>query len=178
LHAQIYHFINFVQLSDVMVNSILQKPLKYFPIIVGVMLLFSFKTAPDCQQMLNWSNKLLTRVYDTSNEVKLKRWELSVTDDYFLRLRKTFQNGKQEYFSCQLHAFTDMDYIGTSASGLIKINTKADDVIVQTYNDRKGDVDSMATSLTIPVHNMEPEQVDSLRNALLYFKNTLPGTIR
>jgi hypothetical protein len=55
---------------------------------------------------------------------------------YFLRLRKIFQNGKQEYYSCQLHNFDDLDYIGTTTSGLLKINTKADDIIVQTYNDR------------------------------------------
>ncbi|QKJ28986.1 hypothetical protein HQ865_04195 [Mucilaginibacter mali] len=153
-----------------MVNSVLQKTFKLSFLLLPGLLLYSFKTDPDAQQLLSWSNRLLTRVYDPSNEVKLKKWELNLTDGYFLRLRKTYQNGKQEYYSCQLHAFNDLDYIGTTASGLIRITTKADDIIVQTYNDRKGDVDSMATSLTIPVKNMEPEQVDSLRNALLYFK--------
>lgn len=113
----------------------------------------------------------LTHVYDPAAEVKLKKWELNITDSYFLRLRKTFQNGKQEYFSCQLRSFNDLDYIGTTTGGIIKINTKADNVIVQTYNDRKGDIDSMATSFNIPVKNMEPEQLDSLRKAFLYFKN-------
>lgn len=157
-----------------MVNSVLQKTFKLSFFLLPGLLLCGFKTNPDAQQMLGWSNRLLTHVYDPSNEVKLKKWELSVTDDYFLRFRKTYQNGKQEYYSCQLHAFNDMDYIGTTASGLIRINTKADDIIVQTYNDRKGDVDSMATTLTIPVKNMEAEQVDSLRNALLFFKSNLP----
>ena len=141
-------------------------------------MLISFKTAPDAQQLLTWSNRILMQVYDPSGEVKLKKWELSVNDALFLRLRKTYQNGKQEYFSCQLHNFNDLDYIGTTNSALLRINTKADDIIVQTYNDRQGNVDSMATSLTIPIKNMEPEQVDSLRNALLYFKNSPAVTIR
>jgi hypothetical protein len=161
-----------------MVNSILRKRFRLLPLFVGVLLLFGFKTTPDAQQMLTWSNAILSRVYDPSAEVKLKKWELSVTDGYFLRLRKTFQNGKQEYFSCQLRSFNDLDYIGTANTGIIRINTKADDVIVQTYNDRKGDVDSMATSFNIPVKNIEPEQIDSLRNALLYFKNTPAAVIR
>ncbi|MES2277134.1 MAG: hypothetical protein V4592_13985 [Bacteroidota bacterium] len=161
-----------------MVNSILTKTLKLVPVLLLSVLIYSFKPAPDTRQMLSWSNQLLPRVYDPSGEVKLKKWELSVTDDFFLRLRKTYQNGKQEYYSCQLHSFSDLDYIGTAASGLLRIGTQADDIIVQTYNDRKGDVDSMATTLTIPVKNMEPEQVDSLRNALLYFKSALPATAR
>lgn len=154
-----------------MVNSVLKKSLKLSFLLLPALLLYSFKANPDAQQILSWSNRLLARVYDPSNEVKLKKWELSVSDNYFLRLRKTYQNGKQEYFSCQLHSFADIDYIGSTANGLIRIYTKADDIIVQTYNDRKGDVDSMATSLTIPVKNMEAEQVDSLRNALLLFKS-------
>ena len=89
-----------------------------------------------------------------------------------MRLRKTFQNGKQEYYSCQLHNFNDLDYLGTTATGILKISTKADDIIVQTYNDHAGDVDSMTTVLNIPVKNMEPAQVDSLYKALLYFKNS------
>jgi hypothetical protein len=46
----------------------------------------------------------------------------------------------------------------------------ADDIIVQTRNDRKGDVDSMTTVLNIPVRNMEPERLDSLKEAFNFFK--------
>lgn len=161
-----------------MLNSILRKPFKLLPLFVCCLLLFGFKTTPDAQQLLSWSNSILNRVYDPSAELKLKKWELSVTDSYFLRLRKTFQNGKQEYFSCQLGSFSDLDYIGTAASGTIRINTKADNVIVQTYNDRKGDIDSMATSFNIPVKDIQPEQLDSLRSALLYFKSVPAAVIR
>ncbi len=34
-----------------------------------------------------------------------------------------------------------------------------------------GDIDTMTTVLNIPVKNMEPERLDSLREALNYFKN-------
>jgi len=165
--------INFVRIIA-MIKTFLRDYAKIGCLLLGAMLLFSFKADPDTRELLTWSNKILAQDYDPSGDTKLKKWELNITDDYFLRLRKTYQNGKQEYFSCQLHSFADMDYLGTVASGLITINTKADDIIVQTYNDRKGDVDSMATMLTIPVKNMEAEQVDSLRNALIFFKTALP----
>jgi len=165
--------INFVSIIA-MVKTILRDYAKLACLLLGAMLLFSFKADPDTRELLTWSNRILAQDYDPSGDAKLKKWELNITDDYFLRLRKTYQNGKQEYFSCQLHSFADLDYLGTTAGGLIRINAVSDDIIVQTYNDRKGDVDSMATTLTIPVKNMEAEQVDSLRNALLYFKTAPP----
>lgn len=136
-------------------------------------LLYSFKPLQSTADLLLWSNKTLLHVYDPTSEVKLKKWELTITDDMFLRFRKTYQSGKQEYYSCHLHSFNDLDYLGTTSVGTVNISTKADDIIVQTYNDRKGDVDSMTNVLSIPVRNMEPEQVDSLRTALLTFKNAV-----
>lgn len=122
------------------------------------------------QDWLNWGNKCLSQSFDPSADVKIKKWELTLTDDSFIRLRKTYLNGKQEYFSFHLQRLEDMDYLGTTNAGTLQLKAKADDIIVQTYNDRQGNVDSMANVLTIPLKNMEPERLDSLRNALNYFK--------
>lgn len=119
---------------------------------------------------LTWGNRCLQQSFDPSADVKLKKWELVLTDDSFLRLRKIYQNGKQEYFSFQLQRLGDMNYLGNVAGGTLQLKAKSEDIIVQTYNDRKGNVDSMATVLNIPVKNMEPERLDSLRDALNYFK--------
>ena len=123
------------------------------------------------QEMVDWSNRCLNESYDPSGEAKLKKWELVFTNDSFLRLRKTFTNGKQEYFSFQLHRFTDMDYLGNNLNGTLQLKAKADDIIVQTYNDPREDIDTMATQLSIPVKNMEPERLDSLQVVLNYFRN-------
>ena len=93
-----------------------------------------------------------------------------VTADYFIRLRKTYAKGKEEYYSFNLKNFNDLDYSGTSVKGTLELKTMADDIIVQTRNDRSGDVDSMTTVLNIPVKNMEPEKLDSLRDAFNYLK--------
>lgn len=156
-----------------MIKSVLQKT-KNRIILVGLVLVsllhFSFKPAADDAQLLAWSNKCLTSSYDPSDEPKLKKWDLELTPDAFIRLRKTYQNGKQEYYSFQLHRFEDMNYLGTTSTGTLQLKTKADDIIVQTYDDPKGDVDSMATQLNLPLKNIEPEQLDSLVMALNYFK--------
>ena len=64
-----------------------------------------------------------------------------------------------------------MDYLGNANNGTLELKTIADDIIVQTRNDRNGDVDSMTTVLNIPVKNMDPDRLDSLRQAFTYFKN-------
>ncbi|ASU33347.1 hypothetical protein MuYL_1449 [Mucilaginibacter xinganensis] len=128
----------------------------------------SAMTGPDWQL---WTNKCLMQSYDSSADPKLKKFEFSVTTDAFIRLRKTYAKGKEEYYSFNLHQLNDLDYVGNTAVGTLQLRTIADDIIVQTRNDRKGDVDSMTTVLNIPVKNMEPERLDSLKEALNYFKS-------
>ncbi|OKS84900.1 hypothetical protein RG47T_0337 [Mucilaginibacter polytrichastri] len=129
-----------------------------------------FTYAMDEQQWLYWSNKCLAEAYNSYGDTKLKKWELNITNNAFVRLRKTYTNGKQEYFSFHLHRFNDLDYLGTTTTGTLQLKTIADDIIVQTYGDPKGDIDTMATSLSIQVKNMDPDRLDSLRNALIYLK--------
>jgi hypothetical protein len=156
-----------------MIRSVL---LKYGKLSIVVLITalglvnFGFVNSLDEQEMISWSNKCLSQSFDPEGEQKLKKWELVLTNDSFIRLRKTYVSGKQEYFSFNLHRFSDMSYLGTTSAGMLQFKTIADDIIVQTYNDRKGNVDSMATVLNIPVRNMEPERLDSLRSTLIYFK--------
>ena len=152
------------------VLSVIKKMSLIAVIILATTVNFSFKPHTDETDWLSWTNKCLLQSYDPSADTKLKKWELSVTPDYFIRLRKTYAKGKQEYYSFNLHNFNDFDYSGSTGSGTLQLKTMADDIIVQTRNDRHGDVDSMTTVLNIPVKNMEPERLDSLREAFNYFK--------
>ncbi len=139
-------------------------------ILFTISLNYCFKKRFSDEDWLIYANRCLAQCYDASGESKLKKVEITVTSDSFIRLRKTFAKSKQEYYSFNLHNFNDMDYLGNTKTGTLELKTIADDIIVQTYNDRNGDVDSMTTVLNIPVKNMEPERLDSLRNALNYFK--------
>jgi len=156
-----------------MIRSVIQKANKtYFltAILAFSLLHCSFKAEMTEQEMLTWSNKCLNESYDPSSEAKLKKWDLTLTGDAFVRLRKVYTNGKQEYYSFQLHSFNEMDYLGTTIGGTLELKTTADDIIVQTYNDPKGDIDSMATQLNLPVKNIDPDRLDSLQMTLNYFK--------
>lgn len=167
------HFINFGFNFVVMVRSVIpaiRKLILATAIILSVSLSYCFKIRPDDPDWLAWTNKCLAQSYDDSGDEKLKKIELSVTADFFIRMRKTYAKGNQVYYSFNLHQFNDMDYLGTTTNGTLQLKTVADDIIFQTYNDRHGDIDTMTTVLNIPVKNMEPERLDSLREALNYFK--------
>ncbi len=131
---------------------------------------FCFKPAYTEPDWLAWTNRCLAEIYNPVADSKLKKWEFTVNADDFLRLRKVYAKGREEYFSMNLHQFNDLDYLGSATSGTLQIKTMADDIIVQTRNDRHGDVDSMTTVLNIPIKNLEPERLDSLRQAFNYFK--------
>lgn len=120
---------------------------------------------------IEWGSRCFYQNFDHLAEAKLKGWDFKLTDDAFLRFRKTYATGKQEYYSFNLRRFKDMDYLGNVSRGVLRIHTKADDVIVQTFNDPKGNVDSMSTTMKIPLRDMSAERVDSLFNTLLYLKN-------
>ena len=118
-----------------------------------------------------WVQRFLLQAYDYSASTDLKKWELSVTPEGFFRLKRYFASGKQEYFSFNLKRLKGVNYTGTAAYGNIIFNTDQDDIIVQTYNDPAGNIDSMSTDLSIPVLNIEPEKLDSLKVVLSMFKH-------
>ncbi|HEY2580217.1 MAG TPA: hypothetical protein VGI43_00335 [Mucilaginibacter sp.] len=139
-------------------------------VIIAVFANYGFKYSFNEQDWLSWTNKCLAQSYDPSADAKLKKWELTITNDDFIRLRKTYQKGKQVYYSFNLGKLNGIDYFGDTFKGTVRLKAVEDDIIVQTYNDRKGDVDSMATVMSIPVKNMPAERLDSLQQALNYFK--------
>jgi hypothetical protein len=158
----------------VMVKSVLPKVKRIiflFAIIASAAVSLCFVAGMADQDWLSWGNKCLNESYDQSADVKIKKWELNLTDDAFIRLRKTYQNGKQEYFSLFLQKLDDIEYLGNVNSGTLELKAQSDDIIVQTYNDRHGNIDSMTSVLNIPLKNMEPERLDSLEQALIYFKS-------
>jgi hypothetical protein len=164
-------FCNFDTLYHVMFRLIIPQIKKtVFVTLIVLTGIVSLCFVVDEQDMVTWTNKCFAQSYDTSTGDKLKKFELLLTNDAFIRLRKTYTNNKQEYFSFHLHRLNDMSYMGDAVSGTLQFKTTDDDIIVQTYNDRKGNVDSMASVLNIPVKNMGAERLDSLHTAIEYFK--------
>ena len=145
--------------------------LLYLGLIPAVLLCCSWKETAGSLQGLEWINHCINRNFSAARSGRLKKWDLNINSEGFLRLRKYYPNGKEEYFSFNLLRLNTMIYLGTVNAGDIVFKTRGDDVIVQTYNDRKGNIDSMSTSFRLPVDNMEPEELDSLNRFLESYKD-------
>jgi len=154
-----------------MVKSILTKA-KILAILVLMAICCAFTYKMGEKEWLDWSNKCLLQTFNPSTDPKLKKWEIEVTPQHFVHLRKTYQHGRQEYFSFHLTKLDSVNYLGDATNGQLQFKTVNDDIIVQTYDDPKGNIDSMTTVLSIPVRDMTPEKLDSLNDALAFLKDT------
>jgi hypothetical protein len=124
-------------------------------------LVFSGFEVPEEQTTL--IQDFLTKYYDLDAQSKqIKRFEINLTNTGFCRYRRFYTKGKEEYFAFNLARFKSMDYYGNETSGDLYIRTQKDDVIVQTRNDRQGEVDSTATFLVIPLRNVTAAQLTEL----------------
>ncbi len=116
----------------------------------------------------------LNQYYDADQDVvKIKKMQLLITDDGFLRYRKYFPNGKQEYFSFSLTRFNNLRFLGSTEHGTLVLETLDDDVIVQTYDDPEGDIDSMSRTLNIPLKNLEINDLHEIESNFIQIKKEL-----
>ncbi|WP_443944127.1 hypothetical protein ACJVDH_14545 [Pedobacter sp. AW1-32] len=134
--------------------------------IIGLSLFQCAFSDPDNnEQYINFLQKTFVDHYDLNQERKqIKSFELNITNNGFCRYKRYFINGKTEYFAFKISKFKDLDYSGTNLSGKLCIRTKSDDIIVQTYKDKGGDVDSMTTNFSIPMKNLEAEDLIEIRD--------------
>ncbi len=119
-------------------------------------------------------NRLVAHYDDQFAAKQVTQYELSVTSTGFCRYKRIDQDGKIEYFAFNFLRYKDADFLGTSARGFLYLRTKEDDVIVQTYKDRRGDVDSMANYLMIiPLKQVEAEDLNNLAARFVSMRETL-----
>ena len=136
----------------------------FFCASIALCLLASFDLPGEQSVFLQ---QFLTKYYDNDVLGKpLKRFEINVTNTGFCRHRRVYPNGKEEYFSFNLTRFKSVDFYGTATRGELYLRTNNDDVIVQTHNDRNGEVDSTRTYMVIPLKNIEIEQLNQLSENL------------
>ncbi|WP_423148478.1 hypothetical protein [Rubrolithibacter danxiaensis] len=105
-------------------------------------------------------------------KIQLRKWDLKIENGFF-RLKKYFPNGKQEYFSFRFDKFEDLNYSGTEESGELAIRTTGDDIIIQTYNDPQGNVDSMSSCIKVALKNIQVEQLNLLQKDFLEIRTQL-----
>lgn len=130
-----------------------------------VLILSSWRFVPDLEEILSRAREKLKTVYASEmDEPQLKKADLQLTKDGFFRLRKTFMNGKQEYFAFNFSQFKELDYWGTDHEGFLILKTKPESIIVQTFRDSRGDIDTMASELRLPVKEIAPSDLQTIQD--------------
>ncbi|MBE7178351.1 MAG: hypothetical protein INR69_18265 [Mucilaginibacter polytrichastri] len=105
---------------------------------------------------------LLNRLVMINPASATRDQKIEITPDGFFRLRKKYVNGKQEYFSFHFSRFADLDYYGNEAQGNAQIIVADTNIIVQTFQDPKGNVDSMASTLRLDLKSPTAEDLSAL----------------
>ncbi|RWY48014.1 hypothetical protein [Mucilaginibacter gilvus] len=149
----------------------MKKALTTVLLLLTMPVLYGFGAFMDEQQWVSWGTKALTESYDPSGETNITKWEIMLTTDHFIRLRKTYQQGNQEYYSFNIKRLSGLNYLpGNELTDTLQVQTQTDDIIIQTYGNPIGDLDSMATTLNIPVKKLMPGRLDSLKQALIFLR--------
>ncbi|MVN21870.1 hypothetical protein [Mucilaginibacter arboris] len=103
-------------------------------------------------------------------QINTAKTKVEVNQAGFVRYTQTLKSGKQNYASLNLCKFLKLDYWGTTQSGMLILRSAKNNVIIQTFNDPAGDVDSMSTHLDIPVASIEPDQLNTVEQQLQRIK--------
>lgn len=147
---------------------------KWCYIILVFMVVTAFSYDPLIHELAERTQQKLSAFHGTEPaSLKIKKCEIALSDEGFLRYRKYYISGKQEYYSLNLSRIKNIHYLGNTTSGNFIIETLEDDVIVQTYNDRAGNVDSMAVQLKIPLSQVEAEDLTQIENDMFEMKKIL-----
>ncbi len=126
-----------------------------------------FDNYDDCRNEIISIYKL--READT-HYLMCKKSNLNITDNGFLRYNKVFKNNKTEYTSVQIKKIVSIDYFGKENAGWLSIKSGAESVIVQTYNDPDGNIDTMTNEIKIPLMNITTQEITHINNRLLELK--------
>ncbi len=119
---------------------------------------FNFVDAP-----VDFIQQTLQKYHDPARFLgALKKSEFQVTNTGLCKHKRFYNNGKIEFFSFHFSRLKEIEFLGTENNGELIFLTKADDIIVQTHQDRKGNVDTMATSLRIPLKGISAEELTNL----------------
>jgi hypothetical protein len=144
----------------------------YFTFFRGVSLLvllflFAF-SSPDLLECLQACQDKLNLNYASELDlVQVKKVDFQLTKEGFFRYRRTLAKGRQEYFAFNLSQLKDLDYLGTTQSGFLVLHTRPESVIVQTFRDSRGNIDSMATDLRVPLKGMQADGIAQLNTCFM-----------
>lgn len=99
--------------------------------------------------------------YQAEKDLGMKAYTFDISNNGFIRYRRTATNNKMEYFSVRLDKVLQINYLGNESAGWIVLKCEKESVIYQTYRDAKGDVDNMVDEIKFPVKAIEVQKINN-----------------
>jgi len=112
------------------------------------------------------------KTYNAEKDFGAKTTSFEISDNGFIRYRRTAPDNKSEYYSVKLDKFKDASYLGDEKAGWLLLEFTDEAVIYQTYNDKTGNVDEMLTEIKIPLKNIDVNDINSLYDAMKALKQS------
>ncbi|WP_017257839.1 hypothetical protein [Pedobacter arcticus] len=106
------------------------------------------------------------KLHNAEKDLGIKTTNLEISENGFIRYRKTDSNNRSEYYSVKLSELKDACYLGDEKAGWLLLKFTAEAVIYQTYNDKAGNVDEMLAEISIPLKNINVDDINSLCSAI------------
>jgi hypothetical protein len=100
------------------------------------------------------------QIYQAEKELGMKAFNFDISNNGFIRYRRTAANNRMEYFSVRLEKVKQIDFLGNENAGWIVLKCEKESVIYQTYRDTKGDVDNMIDELRFPAKAIELQKIN------------------
>jgi hypothetical protein len=112
------------------------------------------------------------KLHSADQDLGVKNASFEISENGFIRYKRTTSDNKSEYYSVKLDQFKDAFYLGDEKAGWLLLKFTDEAVIYQTYNDKTGNVDEMLTEIKIPLKNIDVNDINSLYEAMKTLKQS------
>lgn len=102
--------------------------------------------------------------YQAEQDFGFKKTSFDISENGFLRYKKTASNNLVEYYSVKLDKIEALKYLGSEKTGWLVIKCSDQSVIYQTYQDKNGNIDEMVDEIKIPIKNITVEELNKWVN--------------
>ncbi len=140
-----------------------------------LLLALSFFTITNTDITFSEAKKQLISKYKAHNaeqDLGVKSSNFDISENGFMRYKKTYNNNKTEYYSAKLTQFKEISYLGNEKAGWLVLIFSDEAVIYQTYNAKEGNVDEMLNQIKIPLKNIDLNEINSIEQIMKTLKHT------
>ncbi len=110
--------------------------------------------------------------YQAEKDFGVKKTSFEISDNGFVRYKRTTTENKTEYYSVKLDKIQEVIYLGNEKTGWLILKCMESSIIFQTYQDANGNIDEMVNEIKIPIKNIDVVELNKWVNDINILKST------